>query len=96
VKVTAIASCYYLQDGLIGIGEIEFEGSTATSNVRALSDTQMRNKANFIGFDFDAEYSWQTPIWVMPDDGDYPMLRGIQINNMTIPFPPLDKYERMC
>ena len=40
------------------------------SNVLPLTDTQMRQQASFVGFDF-------TNVWQMPAGGGYPVLRGM-------------------
>ena len=64
VKVT---NCYYL----IGTATVGYNNDTSVSgtitidNVTALTDTQMRLQANFIGFDFIG-------VWTMYGDPDYP------------------------
>ena len=63
------AHCYYLEGGLEACGSMI--GSPDITDVRALSDSEMRDQTNFQGYDFDSV--WQMGLGDYP----YPVLREI-------------------
>lgn len=63
------AHCYYLERGLEAYGSTN--GSPNITDVRTLSDSEMRDQTNFQGYDFDSV--WQMGLGDYP----YPVLREI-------------------
>jgi len=64
----SLSNCFFLS-GTAGKATKDGESATLT-NVRSLTDTQMRQQSNFTGFNF-------TTVWEMPAGGGYPVLRGL-------------------
>ena len=65
--IATVENCYYLTGtAVVGFMNNTYGNGTITiDNVAALTDTQMRMKSSFVGFDFDA-------VWTMDGDPDYP------------------------
>ncbi|NLO45908.1 MAG: hypothetical protein GX107_05315 [Clostridiales bacterium] len=76
---SSVENCYYSNDNIPLIG-----GSGATDSPSKLSDEQMRQQESFVDFDFEK-------IWVMPDDGGYPVFKSAAPEVTTDPDPdPVD------
>lgn len=71
-----ISSCYYI-NSQSSAGAITGTYPSYITDVVALTDTQMRQQASFVGFDFDT-------VWEMPAGGGYPVLRGMP-GDTTLP-----------
>jgi len=71
-------SCFYLEGTAgKGIGN----SANTTDSALSLTDTQMRQQISFVGFDF-------ANVWIMPEGGGYPELRGLDFN-FELPSTPL-------